>query len=360
MPPLPPIDGVDEALRRDGHHDQRHPAQPDRRRERRCLEHGLVTDRDQWVPALESESGQAAGRATPGSRAPWRVRRPGAPRCPRRSRRRRAMPTAASACARLRGEVTTTPRRTASLPSTWARLRRRMPSPSSIDPSWSAARRTSVPLSTGSPSTGSMRSIVAAIEPEPSIAGAGRVVRLVLGEMARRCTAEDHRGSRGRPVGRPAAARRAGPTGTSSQTTCRPRKSRARSAVSATIRSAAITRRRVGPASGSPPRRSARNDIRSPGRIAGEVHESGASAFGQRPPDTSRTTARCPDQHGFHRSRTMPRRPPPCGPRPCRHRPRNPLDRRLRFRKIGPCPTLWNGSAHRCPPISSRGWRPET
>ena len=81
----------------------------------------------------------------------------------------RAMPTAASACARLRGEVTTTPRRTASAPSTWARLRRRMPSPSSIDPSWSAARRTSVPLSTGSLSTGSMRSIVAAIEPEPSI-----------------------------------------------------------------------------------------------------------------------------------------------------------------------------------------------
>ena len=81
----------------------------------------------------------------------------------------RAMPTAASACARLRGEVTTTPLRTANASSTWARLRWRMASPSSIDPSWSAARRTSVPLSTGSLSTGSMRSIVAAIEPEPSI-----------------------------------------------------------------------------------------------------------------------------------------------------------------------------------------------
>ena len=45
-----------------------------------------------------------------------------------------------------------------------------------------------------------------------------------------------------------------------------------------------------------------RNDIRSQGRIAGEVHEPGAPAFGQGPPDTSGATARCPDQHGFHRS----------------------------------------------------------
>ena len=38
----------------------------------------------------------------------------------------------------------------------------------------------------------------------------------------------------------------------------------------------------------------------------------------------------------------------------CRHRSRNPLDRRLRFRKIGPCPTLWNGCDTAVSPIEQR------
>ena len=56
-----------------------------------------------------------------------------------------------------------------------------------------------------------------------------------------------------------------------------------------------------------------RHDIRASGGIPGEVHESSPAALGQGLSDTSRTTAWCPDQHGFHRAPTMPRRPTPCG-----------------------------------------------
>ena len=88
-----------------------------------------------------------------------------------------------------------------------------------------------------------------------------------------------------------------------------------------------------------------RDDIRAPGGVAGEVDEPGAPAFGQGLPDASSATARCPDQHGFHRPPTMPRRPDAMrvASLPSHGARRNPLDRRLRFRKIGQCPTLWNG-----------------
>ena len=146
--------------------------------------------------------------------------------------------------------------------------------------------------------------------------------------------------------------------GTSSQTTCRRRKRRARSAVSATIRSAAITRRTVGPASGSSARRSpettsgrrpgspVRSTNRAPRRSASALPTPRAPLPGAPTNTTSMTRP------------TMPRRPTLVRPRPCRHDHEIPLDRRLRFRKIGPCPTLWNGSAHQCHRSSSRGWRP--
>ena len=161
--------GVDQALRGDGHHDQRHAPQPDRRRKDRRLEHGLVADRDRVGHGARVGAQRAGGRATPGSRGPWTVRRRAAPRCPRRSRPRGRCPPRLR---RARGSAATSRRRRCAPPTRRGRGR-------DFDGGWPRRARStrrgaphggrSVPLSTGSLRTGSMRSMVAAIEPDPSI-----------------------------------------------------------------------------------------------------------------------------------------------------------------------------------------------
>ena len=60
MPPLPPIAVSIRPCVVTGTTIRGTPAQPDSRGEGRSLEHGLVTDRDQWVPALQSKGGETA------------------------------------------------------------------------------------------------------------------------------------------------------------------------------------------------------------------------------------------------------------------------------------------------------------
>ena len=302
--------GVDEALRGDGHHDQRHAPQPDRRGEDGRLEHGLVTDRDQWVTTLESELGQppeerllvrkhlggfAVRELLDVHRAAGVTGHAHRRICTRAaSRGGHDDPTAHRQPVEHVGE---TP-----MEDALAELDRPIVERRTEDERAAVDRLAQHRID----AIDRRRDRAGAVD-----AGTGRVVGLVLGAMAQRVRPEIALDLEIGPSDGPQPLHElVGGDVEPDHVSASEEPSPQRGVGDDPVRSDHPAQRRAGVWRFS--EADPRDDIRSPGRIASEVHEPGAASLGQGPRDTSGTAARCPDQHGFHRPRTMPRRPSPC------------------------------------------------